>query len=30
VQTSYRIGGAGYAPTAVPLNGMAFAFTREA
>jgi len=30
VQIIYRIGGAGYGPTAVPLNGKALAFTHEA
>jgi len=30
VQIIYRIVGAGYDPTAVPLNGKALAFTREA
>jgi hypothetical protein len=29
VQIIYRIVGAGYDPTAVPLNGKALAFTRE-
>ena len=30
VQLSYHISAAGYGPTAVPLNGTASAFTREA
>ena len=30
MQISYRIGAAGYGPTAVTLNGKELAFTREA